>query len=38
VKVGEKVVFKSYASDEIKIDGQEYLLVSEADITGVIEA
>jgi chaperonin GroES len=37
VKVGDKIVFKSYASDEIKIDGQEYLLVSEADITGVIE-
>ncbi len=38
VKVGDKVVFKSYAADEIKLDGQEYLLVSEADITGVIEA
>lgn len=36
VKVGEKVVFSRYAGSEIKIDGEEYLIVSERDILAVI--
>jgi chaperonin GroES len=37
VKVGDKVVFKKYSPDEVKIDGKEHLLISESDIMAVIE-
>lgn len=37
VKIGDKVVFKKYAPDEVKLDGQEYLVLSESDIMAVIE-
>lgn len=37
VKVGDKVVFKKYSPDEVKIDGVQYLVVSESDIMAVIE-
>ncbi len=38
VKVGDKVVFKKYSPDEVKIDDQEYLVISESDIMAIIEA
>ena len=37
VKVGDKVMFKKYSPDEIKIDGVDYLVLSESDILAVIE-
>ena len=37
VKVGDKVLFGKYAGTEIKIEGQEYLIMREDDILGVIE-
>ncbi len=37
VKVGDKVLFGKYAGTEIKIDGQDYLIMREDDILGVIE-
>jgi len=37
VKKGDKVLFSSYAGTEIKIDGKEYLIMSESDIMAVIE-
>ena len=37
VAIGNKVMFKKYAPDEVKIDGKEYLVVSESDIIAVIE-
>jgi chaperonin GroES len=36
VKVGDKVMFKKYSPDEIKIDGQELLVISELDILAII--
>jgi chaperonin GroES len=36
VKVGDKVMFKKYSPDEIKIDGQELLVISEGDILAII--
>ncbi len=36
VKVGDLVVFKKYAPDEVKIDDKEYLILSESDIMAVI--
>ncbi len=37
VKVGEKVLFGKYAGTEIKIEGEEYLIMREDDILGVME-
>ncbi len=37
VKEGQKVIFKKYAPDEIKIDDKEYYFVREEDILAVIE-
>ena len=37
VKVGDKIVFKKYSPDEVKIDKEEYLVLSESDIMAVIE-
>jgi chaperonin GroES len=37
VKVGDKVLFKKYGPDEIKIDGQDFLILEESDILGIIE-
>jgi chaperonin GroES len=37
VKVGDKVMFKKYSPDEIKVDGVEYLIISEGDILAVLE-
>ena len=36
VKVGDRIVFKKYAPDEIKDDGQEYLILDESDILAVM--
>jgi len=37
VKVGDKVIFSKYAGTEIKIEGEEHLIMREDDILGVIE-
>ena len=37
IKVGEKVIFKKYSPDEVKVDGQEYLVISEGDIMAILE-
>ncbi len=36
IKVGDVVFFKKYAPDEIKVDGKEYLILSEADILALL--
>jgi chaperonin GroES len=36
VKVGDKVLFSSYAGTEIKINGEEYLVMNEEDILAVV--
>lgn len=38
VKVGDKIVFKKYSPDEVKMDGEEYLVLSESDVMAVIES
>ncbi|MBI4811831.1 co-chaperone GroES [Candidatus Falkowbacteria bacterium] len=37
VKVGDKVMFKKYSPDEIKVDKEEYLVISEGDIMAILE-
>jgi len=36
VKVGDKVMFKKYSPDEIKVEGKEYLVISEGDVIAII--
>ena len=38
VKAGDRVLFGKYAGTEIKLDGEEYLILREDDILGVIES
>ena len=37
VKAGDRVMFKKYSPDEIKVDGEEYLVISEGDIMLILE-
>ena len=37
VKVGDKILFAKYSGSEIKIDGEEHLIMREEDILGVVE-
>ncbi len=37
VKVGDKVMFSKYAGTEVKIEGEEYLIMREDDIVAIIE-
>ena len=37
MKAGDRVLFSKYAGTEIKIEGEEHLIMREEDILGVIE-
>jgi chaperonin GroES len=37
VKVGDAILFGKYSGSEIKIDGEEHLIMREEDILGVVE-
>jgi chaperonin GroES len=37
VKVGDKVMFNKYAGTEIKVEGEEHLVMREDDIVAIIE-
>lgn len=37
VKVGDKVLFGKYAGNEVKVDGEELIVMREEDIMGVLE-
>ncbi|MDN5292931.1 MAG: chaperonin GroES [Eubacteriales bacterium] len=36
VKVGDKVIYSKYAGTEVKIEGQEYLILNERDILAIV--
>jgi len=38
VKVGDKVLFGKYSGTEVKVDGEDLLVMREEDIMGVIES
>ena len=38
VKEGQKVLYAKYAGTEVKLDGEEYLILSEKDILAVLES
>ncbi len=37
VKAGDKVIFSKYAGTEVKLDGEEYVIVRQNDILAVVE-
>ncbi len=37
VKVGDKVLYGKYSGTEVKIDGEEYTIVRESDLLGVLD-
>jgi chaperonin GroES len=38
IKVGDTVVFGKYAGTEVKIDGEDLLIIREDDVLGVLES
>jgi chaperonin GroES len=38
VKEKDRVIFSSYAGTEVKVDGEEYLVLSEDDVLAVVES
>lgn len=36
VKIGDTVMFKKYSPDEVKVDGVEYLIISESDVLAIL--
>jgi chaperonin GroES len=38
VKKGDEVIFSSYAGTELKLDGEELMIMSEDDILAIVEA
>ena len=38
VKVGDKILFSKYSGNEIKIEGEEHLILKEDEILGILEA
>lgn len=38
VKVGDKVLFSKYSGSEVKIVGDDFLIIREEDVLGVVEA
>jgi chaperonin GroES len=38
VKAGDKILFGKYSGTEVKLNGNEYLIMREDDILGVVEA
>ena len=37
VKVGDRIIYSKYSGSEIKIDGKEYLFVSEKDVLAIVD-
>jgi chaperonin GroES len=37
VKVGDRVIYSKYGGTEVKIDGEEYIILSSRDILAVLE-
>lgn len=37
VKVGDRIIYSKYAGTEIKVEGEEYLILSERDILAIVE-
>jgi chaperonin GroES len=38
VKVGDRIIFGKWSGTEVKIDGEDLLIMKESDVMGVVEA
>ncbi|WP_029009455.1 co-chaperone GroES [Azospirillum halopraeferens] len=38
VKAGDRILFGKWSGTEVKIDGEDYLIMKESDVMGIIEA
>lgn len=37
VKIGDKVLYSKYAGTDVKVDGQEYIILKQDDILAIVE-
>ncbi len=37
VKIGDRVIYSKYSGSEVKVDGEEYLIISEKDVLAIVE-
>jgi len=37
VKVGDRVIFSKYSGTEVKVDGEEYLILSESNVLAILK-
>ncbi|MBI2344291.1 MAG: co-chaperone GroES [Deltaproteobacteria bacterium] len=37
VKVGDKVLFSKYSGSEVKMTGEDYLIIREEDVLGIVQ-
>ncbi len=37
VKVGDKVMYKKWGGDEVKVEGEEWMIVKQSDILAIVE-
>lgn len=37
IKAGDRVVYKTYSTSEVKVDGKEYILVKEEDVLATVK-
>ena len=37
VKAGDKIIYSKYAGTEVKLDGEEYIIVKQSDILAIVE-
>jgi len=38
VKQGDRILFGKYSGNEVRLDGQEYLIMKEDDLLGILDA
>ena len=38
VQVGDRILFGKYSGSDIKLDGEEYLIMREDEVLGILEA
>lgn len=38
VKTGDQILFSAYAGNEVKVDGEEFLIMTEDDVLAVVES
>jgi len=37
IKVNDTIIYSKYAGDEIKVDGQEYMIIQRSDILAIVK-